>query len=43
MFKQKLSKLLSSTLVLSMLFTAAPNITFADNTKIIPKNIKVLI
>ncbi|HBG0015274.1 TPA: cell wall-binding protein Cwp20 [Clostridioides difficile] len=33
MFKQKLSKLLSSTLVLSMLFTAAPNITFADNTK----------
>ncbi|AYD21089.1 cell wall-binding protein Cwp20 [Clostridioides difficile] len=33
MFKQRLSKLLSSTLVLSMLFTAAPNITFADNTK----------
>ncbi|HIE4364374.1 TPA: serine hydrolase domain-containing protein, partial [Clostridioides difficile] len=33
MFKRKLSKLLSSTLVLSMLFTAAPNITFADNTK----------
>lgn len=31
MFKQKLSKLLSSTLVLSMLFTAAPNITFADS------------
>ncbi len=33
MFKQRLSKLLSSTLVLSMLFTLAPNITFADNTK----------
>ncbi|NMS91817.1 serine hydrolase [Clostridioides difficile] len=31
MFKQRLSKLLSSTLVLSMLFTAAPNITFADS------------
>lgn len=33
MFKQRLSKLLSSTLVLSMLFTAAPNITFADSTR----------
>ncbi|MGO0907847.1 serine hydrolase domain-containing protein, partial [Clostridioides difficile] len=31
MFKQRLCKLLSSTLVLSMLFTAAPSITFADN------------
>lgn len=43
MFKQRLSKLLSSTLVLSMLFTAAPNITFADNTKDNSENIKVLI
>ncbi|MCC0630072.1 MULTISPECIES: serine hydrolase [unclassified Clostridioides] len=32
MFKQKLSRLLSSTLVLSMLFTTAPNITFADSS-----------
>ncbi|MCC0648704.1 hypothetical protein, partial [Clostridioides sp. ZZV15-6598] len=31
MFKQRLFKLLSSTLALSMLFTATPNITFADN------------
>ncbi|MCC0642033.1 serine hydrolase domain-containing protein, partial [Clostridioides sp. ES-S-0049-03] len=31
MFKQRLFKLLSSTLVLSMLFTATPNIAFADN------------
>ncbi|MCC0761849.1 serine hydrolase [Clostridioides sp. ES-S-0006-03] len=31
MFKQRLCKLLSSTLVLSMLFTATPSITFADN------------
>ncbi|UWD49526.1 serine hydrolase [Clostridioides difficile] len=31
MFKQRLCKLLSSTLVLSMLFTATPNVTFADN------------